>query len=71
MADNTTRGRLAYLEAEVSGMKGDIGEIKDDVKTMLAALAEYKGRNKFVSWLLTLLAGSSIVGWAAEHFGTK
>lgn len=37
------RERIASLETEVGGMKGDISEIKADVKTLLAHHNQQRG----------------------------
>jgi hypothetical protein len=59
------RERLARLEAEMEDVRGDVAEIKGDVKTLLAQLNNSKGRASMAA--IVLMAGGGILTWIGDH----
>jgi hypothetical protein len=69
MVEPTVKERLSRVETEVSGMRGDVTEMKQDVKDLLAAHNRQKGAAKFASlvWAGLLGIGGLIGGiWVAR-----
>ena len=56
--------RIARLEAEVSGLKGELENMNKKLDELLAL--RYKGAGAF--WLASALLGTGIVGFLAQAF---
>lgn len=65
------RDRLARLEQQMADTKDDIGEIKADVKSLVAAFNMGRGRAAATAKYggLILMAGGSLA-WAWDHIFT-
>jgi hypothetical protein len=55
----TQAERLAAVETELKGLRGEVGEIRGDVKTLLAAYNRHSGAARLRSAIWTGLVGVS------------
>jgi hypothetical protein len=59
----TQAERLASVETELRGLRGDIAEIKEDIRTLLAAHNRQKGATKLLALLWAgLLSVGGLIG---------
>lgn len=59
--------RLAVVETKVTALVVDVGEIKTDVKTLLAARAKGIGITQFIQFALPFVAMGVSVWVAVTH----
>lgn len=66
---STIEERAAALEANYSNLKDDVGEIKTDVKSILANINQGRG-----AWKTALIGGGAaggIISALAAYFGAR